>query len=46
MSSTRAWLLTILRHSNDNGLRKRQPDLLDDEVAQELLGGPAVSTQG
>ena len=32
----RAWLLTILRNTHYNRLRKRTPDLLDDEVAQRL----------
>jgi RNA polymerase sigma-70 factor, ECF subfamily len=32
----RAWLLTILRNAHVNQLRKRRPDLLDDEVAQRL----------
>ncbi len=32
----RAWLLTILRNTHYNRLRKRRPDLLDDEVAQRL----------
>jgi RNA polymerase sigma-70 factor, ECF subfamily len=32
----RAWLLTILRNTHINQLRKRRPDLLDDEVAQQL----------
>ena len=32
----RAWLLTILRNAYRNELRKRRPDLLDDEVAQRL----------
>ncbi|MFW6010081.1 MAG: RNA polymerase sigma factor [Actinomycetota bacterium] len=34
----RAWLLTILRNTHVNQLRKRRPDLLDDEVAQRLPG--------
>jgi RNA polymerase sigma-70 factor, ECF subfamily len=34
----RAWLLTILRNTHGNELRKRRPDLLDDEVAQRLPG--------
>jgi RNA polymerase sigma-70 factor, ECF subfamily len=34
----RAWLLTILRNTHVNHLRKRRPDLLDDEVAQRLPG--------
>ncbi len=32
----RAWLLTILRNTHYNRIRKRRPDLLDDEVAQRL----------
>jgi RNA polymerase sigma-70 factor, ECF subfamily len=32
----RAWLLTILRNTHYNRLRKRRPDLLDDEVTQRL----------
>lgn len=32
----RAWLLTIVRNTHYNHLRKRRPDLLDDEVAQRL----------
>jgi RNA polymerase sigma-70 factor, ECF subfamily len=32
----RAWLLTIMRNRHYNTLRKRQPDLLDDEVAQRV----------
>lgn len=32
----RAWLLTIMRNRHYNLLRKRQPDLLDDEVAQRV----------
>lgn len=32
----RAWLLTILRNTHRNALRKRRPDLLDDEVAQRI----------
>jgi RNA polymerase sigma-70 factor, ECF subfamily len=39
----RAWLLTILRNTHYNRLRKRQPDLLDDEVAQRL---PAEGADG
>jgi RNA polymerase sigma-70 factor, ECF subfamily len=39
----RAWLLTILRNTHINRLRKRQPDLLDDEVAQRL---PARGADG
>jgi RNA polymerase sigma-70 factor (ECF subfamily) len=34
----RAWLLTIMRNHFRNELRKRRPDLLDDEVAQRLPG--------
>lgn len=33
----RAWLLTILRNTHYNELRKRRPDLLDDEVAERLV---------
>lgn len=32
----RAWLLTILRNTHRNQLRKRRPDLMDDEVAGRL----------
>ncbi len=32
----RAWLLTILRNTHRNELRKRRPDLMDDEVAGRL----------
>ncbi len=39
----RAWLLTILRNTHYNHLRKRRPDLLDDEVAQRL---PAPGADG
>jgi RNA polymerase sigma-70 factor, ECF subfamily len=39
----RAWLLTILRNTHYNRLRKRQPDLLDDEVAQRV---PARGADG
>ena len=39
----RAWLLTILRNTHYNRLRKRRPDLLDDEVAQRL---PARGADG
>jgi RNA polymerase sigma-70 factor, ECF subfamily len=39
----RAWLLTILRNTHYNRLRKRRPDLLDDEVAQRL---PAQGPDG
>jgi RNA polymerase sigma-70 factor, ECF subfamily len=35
----RAWLLTILRNTHYNRIRKRRPDLLDDEVAQRLPDG-------
>lgn len=34
----RAWLLTIMRNHHRNQLRKRRPDLLNDEVAQRLPG--------
>jgi len=34
----RAWLLTIMRNHHRNQLRKRRPDLLEDEVAQRLPG--------
>jgi RNA polymerase sigma-70 factor, ECF subfamily len=34
----RAWLLTILRNRFYSDVRKRRPDLLDDEVAQRLPG--------
>jgi RNA polymerase sigma-70 factor, ECF subfamily len=34
----RAWLLTILRNTHRNELRKRRPDLLADEIAQRLPG--------
>lgn len=34
----RAWLLTILRNTHRNQLRKRRPDLMDDEVAGALPG--------
>jgi RNA polymerase sigma-70 factor, ECF subfamily len=34
----RAWLLTILRNTHINQLRKRRPDLLEDELAQRLPG--------
>lgn len=37
----RDWLLTILRNSRSNDLRKRSPDLLEAEVAGQLPdGGP------
>lgn len=39
----RAWLLTILRNTHINRLRKRQPDLLDEEVAQRI---PASGADG
>ncbi len=39
----RAWLLTILRNTHINLLRKRRPDLLEDEVAQRL---PAPGQDG
>lgn len=39
----RAWLLTILRNTHYNRLRKRQPDFLDDEIAQRL---PAPGADG
>ena len=39
----RAWLLTILRNTHVNQLRKRRPDLLEDEVAQRL---PARGQEG
>src|SRR6056297_4282422 len=32
----RAWLLTILRNTHRNQLRKRRPDLLDDELADRI----------
>jgi RNA polymerase sigma-70 factor, ECF subfamily len=32
----RAWLLTILRNTHINQLRKRRPDLLEDELAHRL----------
>ncbi len=32
----RAWLLTILRNTHRNLLRKRRPDLMDDEMAGAL----------
>ncbi|MFU8840122.1 MAG: sigma-70 family RNA polymerase sigma factor [Nitriliruptoraceae bacterium] len=35
----RAWLLTILRNTRSNDLRKRRPDLLDAEVADRLPDG-------
>jgi RNA polymerase sigma-70 factor, ECF subfamily len=39
----RAWLLTILRNTHVNRLRKRRPDLLEDELAQRL---PARGADG
>lgn len=39
----RAWLLTILRNTHINRLRKRRPDLLEDELAQRL---PAPGPDG
>jgi len=39
----RAWLLTILRNTHINELRRRRPDLLEDEVAQRL---PAIGPDG
>jgi RNA polymerase sigma-70 factor, ECF subfamily len=39
----RAWLLTILRNTHVNRLRKRRPDLLEDELAQRL---PASGADG
>jgi RNA polymerase sigma-70 factor, ECF subfamily len=39
----RAWLLTIVRNTHINSLRKRRPDLLDAEVAQRL---PAPGADG
>ena len=35
----RAWLLTILRNTRRNDLRRRRPDLLDTEVADRLPDG-------
>ncbi len=32
----RAWLLTILRNTHTNQVRKRRPDLMDDEVAGRI----------
>ncbi|MEX2561945.1 MAG: sigma-70 family RNA polymerase sigma factor [Nitriliruptoraceae bacterium] len=32
----RAWLLTIVRNTHINTLRKRRPDLLEEEMAQRL----------
>jgi RNA polymerase sigma-70 factor, ECF subfamily len=34
----RAWLLTIMRNHHRNQLRKRRPDLLENEVAERLPG--------
>ncbi len=34
----RAWLLTILRNTHRNHVRKLRPDLMDDEVAGRLPG--------
>ncbi|MFO7779618.1 MAG: sigma-70 family RNA polymerase sigma factor [Nitriliruptoraceae bacterium] len=39
----RAWLLTILRNTHINMVRKRRPDLLDDEVAGRI---PARGADG
>ncbi len=39
----RAWLLTILRNTHLNQVRKRRPDLLEDELAQRL---PARGSEG
>ena len=39
----RAWLLTILRNTHINLVRKRRPDLLDDEVAGRI---PARGVDG
>lgn len=39
----RAWLLTILRNTRINQVRKCQPDLMDDEVAGDL---PARGAEG
>lgn len=39
----RAWLLTILRNTHLNQVRKRRPDLLEDELAQRL---PARGSDG
>jgi RNA polymerase sigma-70 factor, ECF subfamily len=39
----RAWLLTILRNTHYNRLRKRRPDLLDEEAVQRL---PASGADG
>ncbi len=43
----RAWLLTIMRNRHYSNVRKRRPDLLDDEVAQRLPGrGPDSRVDG
>jgi RNA polymerase sigma-70 factor (ECF subfamily) len=42
----RAWLLTILRNTHYNRLRKRTPDLLEDELAQKLPGRGADARDG
>ena len=43
----RAWLLTILRNTQSNQLRKRHPDLMDDEVAGRLPDrGPGGRVDG
>ncbi len=42
----RAWLLTILRNTHYNRRRKRTPDLLEDEVAQQLPGRGADARDG
>ena len=43
----RAWLLTILRNTHLNTVRRRRPDLLDDEVTQRLPGrGSTGRTDG
>jgi len=39
----RAWLLTIVRNTHINSLRKRRPDLLEEETAQRL---PATGADG
>ncbi len=41
----RAWLLTILRNANVSRVRKRRPDLLDDE-ARTLGRVPAAGADG
>lgn len=38
----RAWLLTILRNTHRNHVRKLRPDLMDDEVAGRLPGRGAT----